>query len=296
MAADAIPSIEASVDLTQPSASVSERYYTHYYFIPKYQLLRPRPAHTTPQETSTAGLPMATSPNNTEADVAKPSCKDARAHHDDGADGDQDKPNKKRKLSSSEQYPDDSAGCADDSAGCADDSAGCADEEISERLRATASLQEAEAPEYRLSGEETLVMAHSNKLCLVSLSPLHPIVRRGLTVTEVQFSWEGVDRLANKVSGKSKRGAQVMGSKATLCRLHTAEGTFDVMCGARGRLLQVNSRLISNPDLCRQRHGREGFLAVVLPSLQEYAALEQALVPAQRYEAMWALWQRRKGL
>jgi len=287
MTADAIPSIEASVDLTQPSASVSERYYTHYYFIPKYQLLRPRPAHTTPQETSTSGSPVTTSPNNTDADVAKPSCKDARAHHDDGADADQDKPNKKRKLSSSEQQPDDSAGCADDSAGCAD-------EEISERLRATATLQE--APEYRISGQETLVMAHSNKLCLVTLSPLHPIVRRGLTVTEVQFSWEGVDRLANKVSGKSKRGAQVMGSKATLCRLHTAEGSFDVMCGARGRLLQVNSRLVSDPDLCRQRHGREGFLAVVLPSLQEYAALEQALVPAARYEAMWARWQRRRDL
>jgi len=292
MTADAIPSIEASVDLTQPSASVSERYYTHYYFIPKYQLLRPRPAHTTPQETSTSGSPTTTSLNNTEADVAKPSCKDARPHHDDGAEGGQDKPNKKRKLSSSEQQPDDSAACAD--------------EEISERLRATATLQEAPeyrisgqetlAPEYRISGQETLVMAHSNKLCLVSLSPLHSIVRRGLTVTEVQFSWEGVDRLANKVSGKSKRGAQVMGSKATLCRLHTAEGSFDVMCGARGRLLQVNSRLVSDPDLCRQRHGREGFLAVVLPSLQEYAALEQALVPAARYEAMWARSQRRRDL
>lgn len=60
----------------------------------------------------------------------------------------------------------------------------------------------------------------------------------------MEYEVFGIDRLSNKVSGKGKRGAQVMGSKATLCRIHTSDDTaYDVTCGARGKLVQVSESL-----------------------------------------------------
>ncbi|KAF2353587.1 Single hybrid motif [Trinorchestia longiramus] len=97
-----------------------------------------------------------------------------------------------------------------------------------------------------------------------------------------------MNRLSNKVNGKGKRGAQVMGSKATLCRLVTSdEQSFDVLCGARGKLVQVNERLLSDPDLCRTSQGSDGWLAIVLPNLTVYDGLISALTPASQYEQMW---------
>ena len=42
--------------------------------------------------------------------------------------------------------------------------------------------------DYNISGEETLVMIHSNKLCVVSLSPYHPLVRNNIPIVKVTFN------------------------------------------------------------------------------------------------------------
>ncbi|KAB7496408.1 Protein Simiate [Armadillidium nasatum] len=67
---------------------------------------------------------------------------------------------------------------------------------------------ETEVVNWLPNGKDTCIMIHSNRICVVCIPPNHPITKYRKTVTKVDFCVDGFDRLANKVSGKGKRGAQ----------------------------------------------------------------------------------------
>lgn len=323
-----VPCIENSVVLNPRFPTVSERYFTHYYYIPRKQLLKTDASTIVPLTQDSKQLQehnVLQSVHNIsleeEESVPMDDCsstltnnKERKIQSDDGL------PCKKRlkvqdgsvKSASAceHQQLDNDLKCTINndlvermhsgaviSSGSSSNSGGsttAVDVEVLESaevgfaakdsLELCAKVDPADK-EYNLTGKETLVMVHSNKLCVVSLSPYHPIVRDNKTVAKVEYEVFGIDRLSNKVSGKGKRGAQVMGSKATLCRIHASDGTsYDITCGARGKLIQVNEKLLEKPDLARSQCGAEGWLGVVLPSLQHFDGLMAALMPANRYE------------
>ncbi|XP_018023542.1 protein Abitram [Hyalella azteca] len=248
-----VPPIEDSVPLDACYPSVSERYYMHYYYIPKKQMIRDNTNHN-------SSIPL-----------------NSRITDADSQDG----PCKKIRLDTPLPEP-----------GSRSSTVNHQDANPNNQSTFPINKDGSYGADLRdncvITGEETLVMVHSNRLCVVSLSPHHPIVQGNLTVNKVSFEVDGVDRLSNQVSGKGKRGAQVLGSKATLCKVHTDDGRiYHVMCGARGKLVQVNERLVSEPELCGRSAGADGWLAVVLPNLTIYDGLIMALTPAERYTELW---------
>lgn len=60
---------------------------------------------------------------------------------------------------------------------------------------------------------------------------------------QVDFCCNGIDRLANKVSGKGKKGAQVVGFSSLLCNLECSDGSsYSVFTGIQGKLIEVGLR------------------------------------------------------
>merc|ERR1712212_891720 len=91
----------------------------------------------------------------------------------------------------------------------------------------------------RLSGEEPLVLVHTNKLCIISLSPNHPIVLNKLQVSKVVYEVPDANLLEEE-DGKRKlaQKGHFLTTRSALCTIHTKDGgSFSVKCGSRGKLV-----------------------------------------------------------
>lgn len=133
----------------------------------------------------------------------------------------------------------------------------------------------------------TCVMVHTNKLCLLTLSHRHPVLAEKKEITDINFDVGKFNRLNNQVSGKGKRGAQQMGLRSPLCIITCSDASqYTVLAGVNGKLVEVNERLISTPQLLTQKPNAEGYLAIVLPPLRNGVFGRSKLFSKEEYEAL----------
>ncbi|KAF4790052.1 Protein Simiate [Turdus rufiventris] len=52
----------------------------------------------------------------------------------------------------------------------------------------------------------------------------------------------------------------------------------------RGRLIEVNENILSNPALLQEKPSTEGYIAVVLPKFEESKSITQGLLTQKEYE------------
>ena len=79
---------------------------------------------------------------------------------------------------------------------------------------------------------DILVLNHSNRICLITLAPTHPVIARGLKITNINFEVnKKTDRKANKTSGKSKKGGQTLEHTSILAIIETETENFSVKVG-----------------------------------------------------------------
>ena len=137
--------------------------------------------------------------------------------------------------------------------------------------------------------EDQVVLLHSNRICLVSLAPKHPIIQQNLKIEHLEFEVgnkrKPTDRLSNKVSGKGKKGGQSIDEKAILCLIHCENGNkYPVRSCVRGTLIEINPLIVKNPALLVEKPFAEGHLAVVLPKLPEgLVRLKADLLTEEQY-------------
>ncbi|NXJ06127.1 F206A protein, partial [Odontophorus gujanensis] len=153
--------------------------------------------------------------------------------------------------------------------------------------------------------EDFCVLQHSNRrvggiICVITLAEAHPLLQRGKTITGVNYQISpNCSRLQNKVSGKSKRrwiirnnvffscmqGAQFLTELAPLCRISSSDGEeYTIYSCIRGRLIEVNENILSNPALLQEKPSTEGYIAVVLPKFEESKSVTQGLLTPEEYK------------
>ncbi|XP_066940305.1 protein Abitram-like isoform X1 [Macrobrachium rosenbergii] len=133
----------------------------------------------------------------------------------------------------------------------------------------------------------TCVLIHSNKLCLITLSHHHPVLSEKKDIVKVNFDVGKFNRLENQVSGKGKRGAQMIGPRSPVCKVICADGTsYTILAGVNGKLIEVNERLDTNPQLLSESPKEDGYLAIVLPPLRNGNVLLNRLLSKEKYEAL----------
>ncbi|GFY44724.1 protein Abitram [Trichonephila inaurata madagascariensis] len=111
------------------------------------------------------------------------------------------------------------------------------------------------------------VLTHSNRLCLITLAPTHPILKENLDVISINFDPVGkVNRLSNKVSGKFKKGGQKLSEKSVLCTVKcNNDCEYTIYSCIVGKLVEVNERLVENPKLLKENPWSEGYIGIILP-------------------------------
>jgi len=147
------------------------------------------------------------------------------------------------------------------------------------------TAQPIDSKELSRNGEDTCVMMHSNRLCLIGLSYNHPVIRQNKSISKVNFELgPNCNRLENNVSGKGKRGAQILGKNSSVCEVQCTDGSkYIVQAGVRGKLVEINERLLSTPQLAATHAQSEGYLAVILPKLHEAEYAVKTLMSREQY-------------
>jgi len=132
---------------------------------------------------------------------------------------------------------------------------------------------------------DILVLNHSNKICLITLAPSHPILANKLNIKRVNFEVsKKVDRKSNKTSGKSKKGGQILEPTSVLAIVETDTEHFPIQAVVPGKLICINQEIISDPSKLSSHPTSEGHIAIILPSRGLYEQTKLSLLTKDQYE------------
>lgn len=130
------------------------------------------------------------------------------------------------------------------------------------------------------TGLDVCVARHHNGLCMICVSPRHPIITEKDTVTDVEYRVP-----FREVQGKRKRGGIIVEDRTKLCILTCASGNkYKVQCAIRGVIVEYNGVLEKSPSLINAMPLRNGYLAAVLPFQSEIKTAVDRLVTQNNYE------------
>uniref|UniRef100_A0A803TS67 Protein Abitram n=1 Tax=Anolis carolinensis TaxID=28377 RepID=A0A803TS67_ANOCA len=107
--------------------------------------------------------------------------------------------------------------------------------------------------------EDHCVLQHSNRICVITIADAHPVLQKGKQIESISYQISAnCSRLQNKVSGKSKRGAQFLTELAPLCRIFCTDGDeYTIYSCIRGKLIEVNENILENPSLLQEKERLE---------------------------------------
>ncbi|XP_015437151.1 PREDICTED: protein Simiate [Dufourea novaeangliae] len=136
------------------------------------------------------------------------------------------------------------------------------------------------------SADDICILMHSNRICMLTLAPSHTILQSDKEITNVNFRVsEKLDRVLNKVSGKSKHGAQPLQANSNICIITTSNGkTYTIKCCIIGKLVEVNETLLENPKLLLEPPHKGGYLAIVLPNIKLLDKMKNSLLTQEEYD------------
>ncbi|KAL2468215.1 Single hybrid motif superfamily protein [Forsythia ovata] len=144
------------------------------------------------------------------------------------------------------------------------------------------------APDFMAPGHDHYVHRHANGLCIIGLAPYHVALKDEGGISEVSFDVGKSDRSRNKVTGKKKKNAQHFGENTALCKVCIRDVTYIVRCCVRGSLLEVNERLIKQPELLHSSANREGYIAIIMPKPADWLKAKDTMLSFEEYQKLRA--------
>lgn len=142
------------------------------------------------------------------------------------------------------------------------------------------------SPDFIKPGHDQYVYRHPNGLCVIGLASGHMAFKDEGGVTGVDFNVGKSDRSGIKVSGKRKRNAQHFEPNTALCKVSTKDASYIVRCCVKGSLLEVNDRLIKQPDLLNTTADREGYIAIMMPKPGDWLKTKASLIGVDEYKKL----------
>ncbi|OIT37511.1 PREDICTED: protein Simiate [Nicotiana attenuata] len=142
------------------------------------------------------------------------------------------------------------------------------------------------APDFMKPGHDQYVHRHANGLCIIGLARTHVAFKDEGGVSSVDFNVGKSDRSGIKVTGKRKKNAQHFESNTALCKVCTNDASYIVRCCVKGSLLEVNDRLIKQPDMLNSSADREGYIAIIMPKPADWVKVKATLLGAEEYREL----------
>lgn len=142
------------------------------------------------------------------------------------------------------------------------------------------------APDFMKPGHDQYIYRHANGLCVIGLAPTHVAFKDEGGITAIDFNVGKSDRSGIKVTGKRKKNAQHLESNSALCKVCSKDATYVVRCCVKGSLLEVNDRLIKQPELLNSAADREGYIAIIMPKPADWLKVKDSLLGLEEYKKL----------
>ncbi|PQM40478.1 protein Simiate [Prunus yedoensis var. nudiflora] len=142
------------------------------------------------------------------------------------------------------------------------------------------------APDFMKPGHDQYIYRHANGLCVIGLAPTHVAFKDEGGITTIDFNVGKSDRSGIKVTGKRKKNAQHLESNSALCKVCSKDATYIVRCCVKGSLLEVNDRLIKQPELLNSAADREGYIAIIMPKPADWLKVKDSLLGLEEYKKL----------
>lgn len=134
-----------------------------------------------------------------------------------------------------------------------------------------------------ITNNDLMLLFHSNRVTLLTLAPSHHFFKKEGNY-KINFTCGKIDRLSNYVKGKGKKGGQHLNPKSVICKIEYDDGTsFDILSGMKASLVEVNECLVKNPYLLRDFPDSNGFIAIMLSSIENAEAVKNGMMTHEEY-------------
>jgi len=133
------------------------------------------------------------------------------------------------------------------------------------------------------------VLIHSNNVCILSVAPTHIMI--GKTIEKIDFQVSAnTHRMTNVMTGRGKRGAQIVQAGSSLCKVICSDGEeYKLLAAVPGKLVEMNYKLLDNPNLMLTKPDDIGFLAIIIPHKQKFDKIKNGLLTKEQYKKQKSL-------
>ncbi|XP_062098264.1 uncharacterized protein LOC133804124 [Humulus lupulus] len=142
------------------------------------------------------------------------------------------------------------------------------------------------APDFLKPGHDQYIYRHANGLCVIGLATTHVAFKDEGGITAVDFNVGKSNRSEMKVTGKRKKNAQLLEPNSALCKVFTKDNSYIVRCCVKGSLLEVNDKLIKQPQLLNSLADREGYIAIIMPKPADWLKVKDSLMGSEEYKKL----------
>lgn len=135
-----------------------------------------------------------------------------------------------------------------------------------------------------VKNNDLMLMFHSNRIALLCLAPSHFFFNNNEEYS-VNFKPGVVNRLDNSVKGKGKKGGQKLLKQSLVCKIEYKKdgNSFNIPSCMNGALLEVNEQLVTRPELLREYPDAEGYIAVILSSIDNSELQKSNMLTSELY-------------
>lgn len=146
----------------------------------------------------------------------------------------------------------------------------------------------------KYDNNDHLILVHSNKVAVCTIAPSHPVLDSSkYKIIRVEF----VQQVNEEMSGKHKHNAKRLNNVQALCKIITSkisqqtienkeeleEETFVVYSCLNAKLVEINEKLLKNPELLQTKAATEGFLAIMITNLDTWKEQISSLTTHEEY-------------
>lgn len=133
-------------------------------------------------------------------------------------------------------------------------------------------------------GHDQYIYRHANGLCVVGLASTHVALGDEPQIKSVDFNVGKSSRSDMKVSGKRKKNAHFLEANSALCKVISNDTFYIVRCCVKGSLLEVNERLIKEPELLNTSGSSEGYVAIMMPKPDDWVKAKSSFLSREEYK------------
>ncbi|GLJ40285.1 hypothetical protein SUGI_0827730 [Cryptomeria japonica] len=128
------------------------------------------------------------------------------------------------------------------------------------------------------------IYRHANGLCVIGLASTHVALGKKPEVKAVDFNVGKSSRSNIKVTGKRKKNAHFLEANSALCKVIANDTFYIIRCCVRGSLLEVNERLIKEPELLNKSASSEGYIAIMMPRAEDWLKSKNSFLSQEEYK------------